>query len=1747
MKKIHHLPAPLAAVLLCLAAFFLPFHTTSASEHDVLAQFIDRIGGTGASAKFVTEVTPSLSSNGKDAFVLTSSEGKPCIKGSSVLAVTTGLNWYLNHVAHVNLSWSNLTTDLTAISLPLPQGEERHECTADYRYYLNYCTFSYSMSTWTWERWQKEIDWMALHGINMPLQIVGLDVVWRNLLTQDLGYTNDEANKFIAGPCFQAWWGMNNLQGWGGPNPEWWYKRQEELCQKILARQRELGMSPVLPGYSGMVPSDISSKGYTAINQGNWCAFVRPYILDPNSTAFPDIAAKYYHRLEEVMGTSDYYSMDPFHEGANTSGINVPAAYKKIAQAMQTAQPDAKWVIQFWQWSSAQYNVLDQVDKGSLVVLDLYSDAHSHFGEYKGHDAIYCILPNFGARTGLFGRFTKVMEDFYAQQKEHGNLKGVGATPEGIEQVPVLYDALFELPWRSTAPDPAQWMADYAVSRYGTKCENAQKAWEQLRLSALNCPTALQGPQEAVVCARPALSVSSVSSWGGTEIFYDPQQVAEAAFLLAEARSQLSGPNYKYDLADVTRQALTDYAYFLLQSINAAYTSGDKEAYTQRRDAYLQLMLDLDELLCSTPGSMLGHWTQMARAIADEADGTTEADRQWLELQNARTLITTWGERAQSENGGLRDYSYREWGGMLKDFYYPRWKTFFENLDAGTAQPDWYNVDHAWAGNAAKSYSDEPQGDTGDIATSLLDKYFLNIALPEGGGTYHLYRHFDTDAHESLVFSAYRGTDFTLPLQNERPVGTTLSFCIDLNHDGAFSSDETSSTITLPVPANDAIGRTQAQLTLSDGTKLSFSIILKDVISAPRTVSVKSADSAQGTATIQGTTESQLNSAEEVTILATPATGYDFFHWTNSQGETVSTDNPYTYYGAAAETFTAHFLVNKWGSPAEDLSELSTIASYGQYLTSISGTLNGQYATSLYSADAAPDRLFHTTQVLSAPQGSRIVLNWKDTDAANGMAYCRLSAYIDLNADGDFDDANELICVVGTKNSNDNTQLSDYTLPILLPYNIPLGLTHIRLRFDSSWTTGWDGTTDAMPADASTKRMVYDVPVHVTSYSATACTVSARSHDTSCGTVDANGQPDSYTYAPGEEVVLRAYPATDYHLKEWKDQYDRTVPEEWTDGNFLRFHAPESGVYTAYFEKDLPAQLTFGNWTFDYTTSQGNITLTKAVSGEGALEIPAAYEGLALTALANGALQGQKGLTELTIPASMTSLGGNTLYYGTLQGNGVTNAPACQLTTPLSASQSWNLQLAVSADGSTFNEYGSALLATGEEALGNTYDAGFQLYMKPDRSVLLKTGSEEVKTFQVTEGCENFTIGIDHSATGNMTFTIASEKGTDTYSLTGYALSPISTFSTALPKGVSLTQIALTDPTIDSAPFRGCSSLAKLQVKSGNAAFRALDNVLYTADRKRLIAYPEGRISHKLNLSANVRSIASHAFTEASELRRIICSSATPPLVDPDAFETQTFRAQVSPAYAEAYRQAFPLPLCFAVEATDDMPDEQAARIVKGDAVILKANEERSGTASALAADVPLWLSRTCKAHTYYPVFFPTPIVSLTVEGLSVEAASPDQLQLYTYANGQFIKAAEPSAGAYLMAVPEEWSGRELLICFAGQSASSASPAAWTGNGTPKAVTNEDTWAYTYSSSGNVFTLNPDAGYTLYPFFALLTGHSGSAASIEGPDAAQSGIAPVPGTETQEEKWYDLNGRKATSHSHGVVISDKGTKAIRRR
>ena len=49
------------------------------------------------------------------------------------------------------------------------------------------CTQSYSFAWWDWTRWEQEIDWMALNGINLALAWSGQEAIWQRVCAQGIG------------------------------------------------------------------------------------------------------------------------------------------------------------------------------------------------------------------------------------------------------------------------------------------------------------------------------------------------------------------------------------------------------------------------------------------------------------------------------------------------------------------------------------------------------------------------------------------------------------------------------------------------------------------------------------------------------------------------------------------------------------------------------------------------------------------------------------------------------------------------------------------------------------------------------------------------------------------------------------------------------------------------------------------------------------------------------------------------------------------------------------------------------------------------------------------------------------------------------------------------------------------------------------------------------------------------------------------------------------------------------------------------------------------------------------------------------------------------------------------------------------------------------------------------------------------------------------------------------------------------
>lgn len=706
--------------MLCLAVV-----VKAASPIQGLLERIDK----GASRKFVIEQVKSPT----DFFELDQKGDKVVIRGNNYVSIATGVNWYLKYYAGIQLSWNGMTAQLPAVLPAVPQ-KERHETDLKYRYDFNYCTYSYTMAFWDWDRWEKEIDWMALHGINLPLAVVGADVVWYNVLTK-LGYTKDEINEFIAGPAFQGWWLMNNLEGWGGPNPDSWYKQRETLQKQILKRMREYGIRPVLPGYSGMVPHNAKERlGLNVSDPGLWCGYRRPAFLQPTDPRFNEIADLYYKEMSRLYGKADFYSMDPFHEGGNVAGVDLNAAGQAIWGAMKKANPKAVWVAQAWQANPRQ-KMIENLPAGDLIVLDLFAESRPQWGDpestwyrkegFGKHDWLYCMLLNYGGNVGLHGKMKHVIDEFYkAKTSSFGKtMKGVGMTMEGSENNPVMFELLCELPWRPARFDKDEWLKNYTVARYGKADKAVQDVWLLLSNTIYNCPAknTQQGTHESVFCGRPDYDVYQVSSWSEMEPYYKPEDIIRAAGIMLSAADRFKGNNnFEYDLIDIVRQAVAEKGRLVYPIMIDAYKAGEKELFAASSQRFLDLILLQDKLLAARLEFKVGTWIEKARNL-----GTTPEEKDLYEW-NARVQVTTWGNRVAADEGGLRDYAHKEWNGLLRDFYYNRWKVWIDRQKAQlNGAPvkaiDFYAIEEPWT-KQTNPYSSQAEGDVIEVAKEVYAK-----------------------------------------------------------------------------------------------------------------------------------------------------------------------------------------------------------------------------------------------------------------------------------------------------------------------------------------------------------------------------------------------------------------------------------------------------------------------------------------------------------------------------------------------------------------------------------------------------------------------------------------------------------------------------------------------------------------------------------------------------------------------------------------------------------------------------------------------------------------------------------------------------------------------------------------------------------------------------------------------------------------------------------------------------------------
>ncbi|KAK8198699.1 hypothetical protein M8818_006566 [Zalaria obscura] len=581
-----------------------------------------------------------------------------------------------------------------------------------WRYHFNTVTFSYTAAFWDWNEWELQLDWMALRGINLPLAWVGYEKILQEVFL-DAGFTNTEISSFFSGPAFQAWNRFGNIQGsWGGELPQSWIDSQFDLQKQIVQRIVELGMTPVLPCFTGFVPRAIDHvfPNATFVNGSQWNGFpsslTNVTFLEPSDSHFTQLQESFISKQIAAFGdVTNFYTLDQYNENNPYSGDldylrNVTYG---TWQSLKSADSDAVWVMQgwlfysnsaFWTDERIQAYLSGVEDDSDMLILDLFSESQPQWqrtNSYYGKPWIWCQLHDYGGNMGLYGQILNVTNNPIEALANSSSLVGFGLAMEGEEGNEIMYDLLLDQAWSSTPIDTDLYFHDWASARYGGSgavSDSLYTAWDILRTTVYN-NTNLTTPAVTKCIFELAPNTTGLvnrTSHHPTTITYSQADLVHVWSLFQNASdnepSLWDDPAYTFDFTDITRQVMANAFVDLYNNFVAAANSSLNITYSPSTAnatgaQMLWLLSDLDSVLTASniPHFSLAAWIASARSCAlpqsandsQTTNSSTIAAAAAFYEYNARNQITLWGP-----TGEISDYASKQWGGLISSYYMPR-------------------------------------------------------------------------------------------------------------------------------------------------------------------------------------------------------------------------------------------------------------------------------------------------------------------------------------------------------------------------------------------------------------------------------------------------------------------------------------------------------------------------------------------------------------------------------------------------------------------------------------------------------------------------------------------------------------------------------------------------------------------------------------------------------------------------------------------------------------------------------------------------------------------------------------------------------------------------------------------------------------------------------------------------------------------------------------------------------------------
>ncbi len=735
---------------------------------------IERILGAEYRDWFAFELSPEKDETGKDWFEISEKDGKTCIRGNEGLSLTRGLNEYFKQFLHVNVSEQTVQIPENLQRVPVPSAVYK-ETDMGVRYAFNYCTISYSFAFYGEEEWQRENDWLALSGANVVLDLAGQEAVWIEFL-MNFGYSFDDAKDWLTGPAYYAWQFMDNMETFGGPIPDGYVKDRLEMARKNQRWKNSLGMQTVIQGYAGMVPTNFTlfQPDVTVIEQGGWNGFSRPSMIATDGELYDQYAQLFYQAQEDMLGNRNhYYAVDPFHEGGKRpAGLGDETISREVLESMTAHDEQAVWVVQGWQSNptNALLKGMEGYRDEHVLIVDLikypikdwtkfdrtsYGSTKLDDTEFNKTPWAWCLLSNFGGNPSMHGEMETMVQSILNARKNSEKMAGIGIISEAANDNPVLYDLVFDLAWAGEDFSLEDWLEDYLVRRYSMKDYSLMSAWKLLQDSLYDYGVRFTPEVFGTKNKAP-------QSYGKQNIGYDPEILEKAITLMMKDYDQLAEKEtYRYDLSEMLRQQVSNYAVLTYNQLLDAVSAKDLETFRTCKASFLNALDVLAAVESTQQDQLGGEWIGKAE---DRAAGYDDFTRDAF-VMNAKALITSWGSYAGHRS--LKDYGWRNYEGIFQDVYGSVWSEYLDRVEANLATGAPLNnrsvsdyFAQYWKWNLAEqSYSRQAVEDPAaykEIALRVLSECSVQGTKDENTGNLALYsllqaEHQDQDALQPLA------------------------------------------------------------------------------------------------------------------------------------------------------------------------------------------------------------------------------------------------------------------------------------------------------------------------------------------------------------------------------------------------------------------------------------------------------------------------------------------------------------------------------------------------------------------------------------------------------------------------------------------------------------------------------------------------------------------------------------------------------------------------------------------------------------------------------------------------------------------------------------------------------------------------------------------------------------------------------------------------------------------------------------